>query len=231
MRFTINSVLTVLAAALLCVLFSTDVNAEAAEHGSLKLFPEITEEQQQAAAELSGIKDTKAEYEAAYKKAKWNDNFDKTDLKYMACIIYCEARGMGYDAKAAVANVVLNRMYDEDDWKHVSTVYDVIYDKGPNGKWGTQFSPTKDGSMKKALAIYADLNKGINSSATEELMKECIRIAKAVFKGYKAVPDDFMYFNSHLQSQSEKCEKNGWSYTIIERHIYYNQNSENWMEE
>ena len=40
-------------------------------------------------------------------------------------------------------------------------------------------------------------------------------------KGYKAIPDYFMYFNGYLERTKNKCEENGWNYSIIEEHIYF----------
>lgn len=192
-----------------------------AARGSLGVLENVTEEQLEKARKLTAQNDVDEQFEREFKKKKWNAEFDKNDLKYMSCIIYCEARNMNFDARAAVGNVVLNRMRSVSTWSHVSTIKDVIYDKGPNGRWGTQFSPTKDGSLKKALAVYENLDKGTNRSWDESDMKGAIEVAKAVLKGYRSVPEDFMYFNAYVKTQPAKCEKNGRDYIILERHVYY----------
>ena len=50
----------------------------------------------------------------------------------------------------AVGNVVVNRMKSGGEWAHVNTIKDVIYDR----KWAVQFSPTVNGSLKKAESGY-----------------------------------------------------------------------------
>ena len=196
--------------------------AAIASIGGLSRLDTVSDELLETASELLGASSMEDEYAAAYKKTKWKTDFNKTDLRYMACIIYAEARNMGFDAKAAVGNVVLNRMRDEDDWGHANTVHDVIYDTGPAGRWwGYQFSPVKDGAMKKALAIYDRLGTDENSAAQEQLMNECIEVAKAVFKGYKSVPDTYMYFNAYITKTTNTCQEKGWSYIVLDKHIYY----------
>lgn len=154
--------------------------------------------------------------------AKWSDNFTREDLKYMSCIIYCEAGSISDEAKKAVGNVVLNRMYDEGAWKHVSTIKDVIYDKGPEGKWGVQFTPaySKSNSMAKALEIYKHLGDYVDTWHYAA-MTNSIKCAKEVLAGKHVVPDTFMYFNSHVDSTKAKCKSSGRFYMIIDGQIYY----------
>ena len=137
-------------------------------------------------------------------EVKWNDNFKKKDLKFMASIVYCEAGNMGRDAKLAVANVVLNRMRDKGDYGHANTVKDVIYDH----KWGVQFSPTVNGSLKSALNIYSNLDD-YKGTWRYDYMVACIEVAKAAFCGEKAIPDSFLYFNGYIDSSVARCKKNG----------------------
>lgn len=215
-------------AAGLLLVFSPGENVLAADpaRGSLGSLEGVTDEMLDKAAKLTGETDVDAEFERAYNRKKWSKEYNKEDLKYMSCIIYCEARNMNFDARAAVGNTVLNRLYDNGEWKHLygTSIKRVIYDTGPDGKWwGVQFSPTKDGAMKKALVVYENLDKGTNRSWDEEDMKSAIEVAKAVLKGYKSIPDDFMYFNGYVKTQPGTCEKNGWDYIIYERHVYYNK--------
>ena len=198
------------------ILIFTPDRVEAAALGTISGIDTVTETQLENVEVLLGRTDTEADYAAAQEKITWKTNFKKADLRLLSALIYAEANGMGYDAKAAVGNVVLNRMYDMDDWGHVTTISEVIYDT----KWGTQFSPTKDGSLKKALAIYDSMDPEVYKDWQIEAMTACKQVAKDVLAGYRVVPDDFMYFNSHVETQSRTCMEKGWSFVIIEKHIY-----------
>ncbi len=162
-------------------------------------------------------KNVNAEFEKIFEETEWNDSFKKSDLKYLSCIIYCEANSMSHDGKVAVGNVVINRLNDTIDWGHVTTIKEVIYDR----KWGVQFSPTANGSMKKALKLYKSMDPDVDREWEIKYMEESIEAAKQVLRGEKAVPDDFMYFNGYVEKTREKCEKAGTSYRIIEGHIYF----------
>ena len=53
--------------------------------------------------------DTDLEFEAKIRKSSYKKNgFSRKELKYLACIIYCEANSQVFDSKVAVANTVLN---------------------------------------------------------------------------------------------------------------------------
>ncbi|MCR5330246.1 MAG: cell wall hydrolase [Lachnospiraceae bacterium] len=168
------------------------------------------------------VADTDAVFEEKYGKMTYKKNgFTKKELKLVASLIYCEANSMCFEAKVAVANVVLNRMNNTDPnvWGHCNTIYDVIYDR----RWGVQFSPTAGdpSSMDKAMALYSGLDSAKYENWQIRAMNSCIEAAKAALAGYKAVPDTFMYFNSHLVASREKCQNQGRPFAIIERHIYY----------
>lgn len=215
----------------LIMLLLPDGGACAADstRGSLGVLEGVSGEMLDKAAELTGYVDVDEEFDRVYGRTKWSKTYNKEDLKYMSCIIYCEARNMNFDARAAVGNVVLNRLNYGGKWSHLyqTSIKRVIYDTGPDGRWwGVQFSPTKDGSLKKALVVYDNLDKGTNRSWDEQDMKSAIEVAKAVLRGYKSVPDDFDHFNGHLDTQPASCEKNGWDYIIYERHVYFNKNSD-----
>lgn len=163
------------------------------------------------------VKDIEEEYENKQKKVKWSDNFKKTDLKYLSCIIYCEANSMCKEAKMAVGNVILNRMNEDGDWAHVTTIKEVIYDR----KWGVQFSPTANGSMERALKIYKNLGTDSNKEWENECMNNCIEAAKEVMKGTEVVPQYFLYFNGYVDKSLKKCRDAGKNFKIIEGHIYF----------
>lgn len=150
---------------------------------------------------------------------KWNDNYSKKELMYMSAIIYCEAGSLSHDAKVGVANVILNRANNNDDWAHVSTIKQVIYDK----KWGVQFSPAYSGSsnsMKNAVSIYKNMSD-YEGTWRYTAMQQSIEAAKAAFCGERAVPDTYMYFNGNESSSKAKCKANKKTYIVIEGHIYY----------
>ncbi len=182
----------------------------------------LTAKQLKQAQAVIGFTDNQAAYEAAYAKALKKKPYTKAELREMACLIYAEANSMEHDAMAAVANSVLNRRADEDKYGYVNTIHDVIYDH----KWGYQFSPVIDGSLKKAFAIYDSMDPAECKEWQITAMTNCIEAAKAALCGYKSIPDDFMYFNSHLESQKKKCIENGWSFIILDRHIYYKNTSD-----
>ena len=82
-------------------------------------------------------------------------SYTEEDLKYLTCVIYSEAGNQSYEGKLAVANVVINRKNNTEEYMfgHVNTIKDVIYDT----KWGVQFSVTIGGSdsmIAKALEMY-----------------------------------------------------------------------------
>lgn len=218
---------SMLAAAALLVmgLNVTKASAATVALGSLGSLTAMTEEQERAASELIGDANNDELFLKEYATHSYKDEFNKTDLKIMTCIIYCEANGMGFNAKAAVGNVVLNRMRDtsKGGWLHVNTVKEVVYDN----KWGVQFSPTKGNpsSMDKALKIYKSMDPELWKDWQIRAMNECKEVAKAVLAGYKAVPDEYMYFNANINSTKEKCLNNGWSFMIIDEHIYYSKNN------
>ncbi|MCR5767626.1 MAG: cell wall hydrolase [Lachnospiraceae bacterium] len=174
------------------------------------------------------IADTDLEFEAAIRKSSYKKSgFSKKDLKYLSAIIYCEANSQVFDSKVAVANTVLNRMRNENpnEWGHVSTIYEVIYDR----RWGVQFSPTsaskgKTSSMDKALNIYAHLDDGTCKDWEVRAMKNCIEAAKAALAGYRSIPESFMFFNSHLNTQPGKCLDKEERFIILDKHIYYTEN-------
>ncbi len=161
--------------------------------------------------------DVEAEYSENYKKTKWSDSYTKTDLKYLSCIIYCEANSMSSAGKVAVGNVVVNRMKSGGEWAHVNTIKDVIYDR----KWAVQFSPTVNGSLKKALKLYKSMDPEEFRDWEIEYMNDCIEAAKQVLRGKKTIPDNFLYFNGYVSGSKKKCEDAGKSYRIIGGHIYF----------
>lgn len=148
----------------------------------------------------------------------WNENFTEADLRLMSAIIYCEAADMSEEAGIAVGNVILNRMRDTKDWKHVNTIKEVVYDN----KWCVQFTPAygNPSALEKALAIYDNLEDYEGKWQYRQMQKN-ITEAKKALSGVKVVPDTYMFFNGHIESSKKKCEEQGKSYIVIDHHIYF----------
>ncbi len=119
-----------------------------------------------------------------------NNAYSKADLRLMSAIIYCEANMEPYAGKLAVGIVVMNRVKSSS---FPSTIKGVIYQRG-------QFSPVRNGSLKKALARY-DADK-----FTSYREKQCIKAAKAALNGEKTVRykgktrnmGSYKYFSGYL---------------------------------
>ena len=68
------------------------------------------------------------------------DDYTPSDLEWLAKIVHAEAGGEIHDGKVGVANVVLNRIDNEN---FPNNVYDVVFDK----KFGVQFTPVANGAI------------------------------------------------------------------------------------
>lgn len=115
------------------------------------------------------------------------DKYTDSDLRYLSCIIYCEARGEGYAGQKAVGIVVMNRVGSElfpDD------IESVIYQSG-------QFSPVGNGSLSSALWLY-DSQK--ERGQYDETMLSCIQAAQSVLEGSRMinVEDNVYYLGQYL---------------------------------
>ncbi len=119
-----------------------------------------------------------------------DNNYSKADLRLMSAIIYCEANMEPYAGKLGVGIVVMNRVKSSS---FPSTIKGVIYQRG-------QFSPVRNGSLKRALARY-DAGK-----FTSDREKQCIKAAKAALNGEKTVRykgktknmGSYKYFSGYL---------------------------------
>ena len=88
------------------------------------------------------------------------------DIKRMAAIIWCEARGESYEGQVAVGTVVMNRV---ESPRFPNTIEGVISQKG-------QFSPYKSGKYAIALAM-------------ENMQQSCIDAAiEVIEKGTRLGP-------------------------------------------
>lgn len=119
--------------------------------------------------------------------------YTQEELRYMTCIIYCEARGECYAGKKAVGIVVMNRVKDE---QFPDTVEDVIYQSG-------QFTPARSGSLSRALAIY---DRQEQSGRVKGTMKKCMKAAKSALTGSTTVQvrgrqkqmKDYLFFSRYI---------------------------------
>ena len=123
------------------------------------------------AGQVSSVKKAKAGRAGSVKKAKKKPSYTKAELRLMSSIIFCEANIEPYAGKLAVGIVVMNRVASKD---FANSVKGVIYERG-------QFSPVRNGALKRALARY---DAGKFTSKNE---KQCIKAAKLALEGEKTV--------------------------------------------
>ena len=123
------------------------------------------------AGQASSVKKAKAGQAGSVKKAKKKPSYTKAELRLMSSIIFCEANIEPYAGKLAVGIVVMNRVASKD---FANSVKGVIYERG-------QFSPVRNGALKRALARY---DAGKFTSKNE---KQCIKAAKLALEGKKTV--------------------------------------------
>lgn len=123
------------------------------------------------AGQTSSVKKAKAGQAGSVKKAKKKPSYTKAELRLMSSIIFCEANIEPYAGKLAVGIVVMNRVASKD---FANSVKGVIYERG-------QFSPVRNGALKRALARY---DAGKFTSKNE---KQCIKAAKLALEGEKTV--------------------------------------------
>lgn len=123
------------------------------------------------AGQASSVKKAKAGQAGSVKKAKKKPSYTKAELRLMSSIIFCEANIEPYAGKLAVGIVVMNRVASKD---FANSVKGVIYERG-------QFSPVRNGALKRALARY---DAGKFTSKNE---KQCIKAAKLALEGKKTI--------------------------------------------
>ena len=176
---------------------------------------------------LSGL--TGEEEQEAFSNEGWSKDYSAEELKYLACVIYCETEPLGYEARVALGNIVMNRVNSTTDWGHVNTIKDVIYDT----KWGQQFdcaAPKKKLGNKSMMDRAFPLFDTILAGETGDYewwqvrgMTGCIEAAKDVMCGIKTVPDCFVYCRGekYFSVDIASCKETGRRYLIIEKHIYY----------
>ena len=151
---------------------------------------EITQKENEVTAQEEALAQIKDNIEELQKKlaeelamsqaaanAEWRDisqvEFTEEDVKLLANLIYCEARGESYDGKLAVASVVVNRILSS---KFPNTMAGVIYQKN-------QFAPVTStrNSFVEALAYDKAANSDGCYQAAREAMSGITNVANCVF--------------------------------------------------
>ena len=192
--------------------------------------PSQTRPVQAAPLSLSSLSGrTGEEEQEAFSNEGWSKDYSAEELKYLACVIYCETEPLGYEARVALGNIVMNRVNSTTDWGHVNTIKDVIYDT----KWGQQFdcaAPKKKLGNKSMMDRAFPLFDTILAGETGDYewwqvsgMTGCIEAAKDVMCGIKTVPDSFVYCRGekYFSVDIASWKETGRRYLIIEKHIYY----------
>ena len=121
--------------------------------------------------------------------------YNSDDLYWLARIISAEAKGESLKGKIAVGNVVLNRVRSSS---FPNTVYGVIFDK----KYGTQFSPTANGT------IY-------HTPTAESVMA-----AKICLEGYTLSSKALYFFNPSIATSSWIANSRPYIMTIGNHKFY-----------
>lgn len=146
---------------------------------------EVTAQEEQLATIKDNIKELQKKLadelrlsqEAA--NAEWRDisqvEFEPDDLRLLANLIYCEARGESYEGKLAVASVVVNRILSS---KFPNTMTGVIYQKN-------QFAPvtsTKNSFVEAFAHDKASWPGGAGCyEAAQEAMSGMTNVDNCVF--------------------------------------------------
>ncbi|MBQ8290128.1 MAG: cell wall hydrolase [Clostridia bacterium] len=124
------------------------------------------------------------------------DYYKQDDLYWLSRIINAESRGEPLLGQIAVGNVVLNRKASRD---FPNTVYGVIFDR----KYGTQFSPTADGSIYKTPTYLSTV------------------AAKICLEGISVSPD-VLFFIEPTKANSAWIVKNRkYAFTVSNHYFFY----------
>jgi len=122
-------------------------------------------------------------------------NYTQEDIYWLSRIVHAEASGENYSGKLAVANVVLNRVRDDN---FPDTIKEVIFDRN----YGIQFEPTSNGE------IYKEPSEESKKAAIEALN------GKDNSKGT-------LYFLNPRKSSSSWIVKNRKYAFTIQNHDFY----------
>lgn len=124
-----------------------------------------------ASSEISSEKISSNQTKKTTVKKSSKRKYSKADLRLMASIINCEAGSEPYQGKLAVGIVIMNRVNSK---AFPGSIRGVVYQKG-------QFSPVRNGSLKKRLRQYDAKRTGSRQ------WKSCISAARKVLQGQKTI--------------------------------------------
>ncbi len=142
---------------------------------------------------LIKLSSTPSDKKKEYKKRKKKKSYTAKELRYMTCIIYCEARGESYAGQKAVGIVVMNRKRDKE---FPNSIKSVIYQRG-------QFSPVRNGSFGRALSLY---DKYKRDGKFKGEMPSCLKAAKEALEGSTTIKKsgkekemkNYLYFSRYI---------------------------------
>lgn len=142
-------------------------------------------------------KDSITQYgkEKIVQEAEALGGYEEEDLYWLSRLVHAESQSEGYEGKLAVANVILNRVKDENFPK---TVKEVIFDR----RYGVQFVPTVNGMLY--------------NSPNEESM----RAAKAALSGQDN-SNGALYFLNPKKAKNNWIPKNREHAFTIDNHQFY----------
>lgn len=118
--------------------------------------------------------------------------YDYEDVLWLARIVHVEGRGIGYEAKLAIANVVLNRA--EVD-QYPNTVYEVIKDNA----YAVQFPPahkTTFDALEPGLESWIAAKNALDGQNNVE---DCLYFNNRPFKSkandlFKVIEGEYFYY-------------------------------------
>ncbi len=154
----------------------TAVNTENASNENSTQVTDSDKKETETVASVTKPKKTTAKSKkksSSKKKTKKSSKkkYTSSELRLMASIINCEAGGESYQGKLAVGIVVMNRVSSR---AFPNSIRGVVYQKG-------QFSPVRNGSLKKRLSQYDSKRTGSGQ------WKSCISAAKKVLNGERSI--------------------------------------------
>ncbi len=148
--------------------FKSDMSEEETDDNVTKVDDSSTTASSTISSEAASSKETK---KVTTKKNSRKRKYSKADLRLMASIINCEAGSEPYQGKLAVGIVIMNRVSSK---AFPGSIKGVVYQKG-------QFSPVRNGSLKKRLRQYDAKRTGSRQ------WKSCISAARKVLQGQKTI--------------------------------------------
>lgn len=194
---SLKRIVTVIVAGLaVCLMFYLPCNAAATMKDTTKVKAVVMTSKKvntSAAKQKKVTSKTTKKTKKISEKKKSKKEYTDSELRYMTCIIYCEARGESYAGQKAVGIVVMNRMRSK---LFPNSIKKVIYQSG-------QFSPVRNGSFNIALQKYDQQKK---KGKMQSDMKSCKRAAidalegstTVTVKGRKKQMKSYLFFSRYI---------------------------------